>query len=327
MKDAIGVFAALGGRLAEFGRDEATARIAAQACLNNEWFTPHDVVRAATALTRDMLCRERLEAWAGRYPVPVAAPRRVLTILAGNIPLVGFYDLLCVLVAGHCCLVKPSSKDRVLTEWIVCQLREIDPCVPVGLYDGEAPVDAVIATGSDDTRRLFAARYAGIPSLLRGSRQSVAVLSGRETPQQMEGLADDIWAYSGLGCRSVSLVFLPEGMPLRLRVPETLNPRYRNDYLRSRALLRMTGRPFVDLDGAVAVEGRAFPDSLSRIAFSFYRNPAEVEQWLADHDSEVQCVVTECLAHPRRASFGCAQSPSLDDAPDQRDVLEFLSAL
>jgi len=327
MKDAIGVFAALGGRLAAFGRDEATARIVAQACRENEWFTPHDVERAAAALARDMLCRGRLEAWAGRYSVPVAAPRRVLTILAGNIPLVGFYDLLCVLVSGHRCLVKPSSKDRVLTEWIVGQLQQIDPDVPVELYDGSAPVDAVIATGSDDARRLFAARYAGIPSLLRGSRQSVAVLSGRETPQQMEGLADDIWAYSGLGCRSVSLVFLPEGMPLRLRVPETLNPLCRNDYLRSRALLRMTGRPFVDLGGAVAVEGRAFPDSLSRIAFSFYRDPAEVGQWLADHDAEVQCVVTECLAHPRRASFGCAQSPSLDDAPDQRDVLEFLSAL
>ena len=205
-------------------------------------------------------------------------------------------------------------------------LREIDPEVPVGFYDGSSPVDAVIATGSDNANRYFRTQYAGIPALLRGSRQSVAVLSGRETEAQLEGLADDIWAYSGLGCRSVSLLFVPEGYDLRLRMP-AVNEKYRNNYRQQKALLTMTGRPFRDLGSAVAVEERAFPAALSRIACSRYKTLGEVEAWLAQHDAELQCVVSECVSHGRRTRFGRAQSPALTDYPDDRDVIAFLAAL
>ena len=204
MKSAIELFSALGRRLADFGGDAPTQEVAERACRANGWFTPADVRRAVAAIADGMLRRDRLETWLAPYPVPVAVPRRVLVVMAGNIPLVGFFDLLCVLAAGHRCLVKPSAKDRVLTEYVVGMLRELDPEVPVGFCDGSSPVDAVIATGSDNANRYFRTQYAGIPALLRGSRQSVAVLSGRETEAQLEGLADDIWAYSGLGCRSVS---------------------------------------------------------------------------------------------------------------------------
>lgn len=327
MKDAIEVFATLGQRLVGFGDDERTARLINEACRANGWFTPHDIRRSVATLTRDMLQRPLLEAWIAPYPIPVATPRRVLVVMAGNIPLVGFFDLLCVAIAGHRCLVKPSSKDRLLVEYMVGALREIEPAFPVEIYDGTSPVDAVIATGSDDACRLFRSRYGGLPTLLRGSRQSVAVLSGRETQRQIDALAGDIWTYSGLGCRSVSLLFVPEGALPELHMPEDMNPKYRNDYLRSRALLTMTGRPFVDLGGAVAVEQRAFPASLGCVAYSCYRDLGEVVAWLAGHDAEVQCVVTECLPHPRRAAFGCAQSPALADWPDQRDVLAFLATL
>ena len=111
---------------------------------------------AVRAIACDMLQREKLEAWLANYPVlPVAEPRRVLVVMAGNIPLVGFFDLLCVLVSGHGCLVKPSAKDSVLMEHVVGLLREIDPSAPVRLYDGTSPVDAVIATGSDNANRYF----------------------------------------------------------------------------------------------------------------------------------------------------------------------------
>ncbi len=246
MKSAIELFSALGRRLADFGGDVPTQEVAERACRANGWFTPADVRRAVAAIADGMLRRDRLETWLAPYPVPVAVPRRVLVVMAGNIPLVGFFDLLCVLAAGHRCLVKPSAKDRVLTEYVVGMLRELDPEVPVGFYDGLSPVDAVIATGSDNANRYFRTQYAGIPALLRGSRQSVAVLSGRETEAQLEGLADDIWAYSGLGCRSVSLLFVPEGYDLRLRMP-AVNEKYRNNYRQQKALLTMTGRPFRDL--------------------------------------------------------------------------------
>lgn len=324
MKSAIELFSALGRRLADFGGDAPTQEVAERACRANGWFTPADVRRAVAAIADGMLRRDRLETWLAPYPVPVAVPRRVLVVMAGNIPLVGFFDLLCVLAAGHRCLVKPSAKDRVLTEYLVGMLRELDPEVPVGFYDGSSPVDAVIATGSDNANRYFRAQYAGIPALLRGNRQSVAVLGGRETPAQLTALADDIWAYSGLGCRSVSLLFLPEGYDLQLRMPE-VNVKYRNSYRQQKALLTMGGQPFRDLGAAVAVEERAFPAALSRINYSFYKSPAEVGAWLAAHDAGLQCVVSECIACRRRVDFGHAQSPGLTDYPDDRDVIEFLT--
>ena len=143
----------------------------------------------------------------------------------------------------------------------------------------------------------------------------------RENPYR---LADDIWAYSGLGCRSVSLLFVPEGYDLRLRMP-AVNEKYRNNYRQQKALLTMTGRPFRDLGSAVAVEERAFPAALSRIACSRYKTLGEVEAWLAQHDAELQCVVSECIACRRRVDFGHAQSPGLTDYPDNRDVIEFLT--
>ena len=327
MKDTLDLFSALGDRLKDFGGDAASRQVAERACRANGWFTPAEVCRAVRTLSRDMLQRPKLEHWLAAYPaLPAARPLDVLVVMAGNIPLVGFFDLLCVVIAGHRCLVKPSAKDRVLTEYVVGMLRELDPEVPVGFYDGSSPVDAVIATGSDNANRYFRTQYAGIPALLRGSRQSVAVLSGRETEAQLEGLADDIWAYSGLGCRSVSLLFVPEGYDLRLRMP-AVNEKYRNNYRQQKALLTMTGRPFRDLGSAVAVEERAFPAALSRIACSRYKTLGEVEAWLAQHDAELQCVVSECVSHGRRTGFGRAQSPALTDYPDDRDVIAFLAAL
>lgn len=327
MKNAIELFSELGVRLRGFGEVDATRAVADAACRANGWFTPAEVRRAVRALADDMLQREKLEAWLAAYPaVPVTQPRRVLVIMAGNIPLVGFFDLLCVVVSGHICFVKPSAKDSVLMEYVIGLLHELDASAPVGLYDGASSVDAVIATGSDNANRYFRARYGGIPSLLRGSRHSVAVLSGRETAQQLAGLADDIWAYSGLGCRSVSLVFMPEGCDLALEVP-SVNIKYKNNYRCARALLAMQDHPFVDLGSAVAVEQRAFPSALSQIAYTYYTSPDEVAAWLAEHDDELQCVVTDCVQHGRRAAFGCAQSPVLTDYPDDRDVIAWLAAL
>lgn len=326
MKTTVELFAALGCRLRDFGDDAATKAAAERACRANGWFTAADVRRAVGSIADDMLCREKLAEWLSHYLAPVAEARNVLVVMAGNIPLVGFFDLLCVVASGHRGLIKPSAKDTVLMEYVVGLLREIEPAIAVDFYNGTEPVDAVIATGSDNANRYFRAQYAGVPALLRGNRQSVAVLSGRETAEQLRGLADDIWAYSGLGCRSVSLVFLPQGVELNLQMPE-MNEKYRNNYRQTRALMTMNGRPFMDFGASAAVEQREFPATLSQISYSYYDTLAEVDEWLAAHDSELQCVVSECVAHSRRAGFGRAQSPAPADYPDDRDVMEFLVSL
>ncbi|MEG2614611.1 MAG: acyl-CoA reductase [Alistipes sp.] len=323
MKNAIDLFSELGERLMQFGSEAASRRAIEQARQANEWFTETDIRQAVNALRTEMLQRCKLEKWLAAYTLPVTSPRRVLVIMAGNIPLVGFYDLLCTIAAGDHCVVKPSSKDRVLMNYIIALLREINPGIAVSYYTDNEAIDAVIATGSGNANRYFKSHFATLPSLLRGSRQSVAVLSGEETKTQLQGLAQDVFAYAGLGCRNVSLLFVPRGHEVPLQIP-SMNPKYHNNYLQTKALLEMTNAPFRDLGGAVMVEQRDFSTALSQLNYAYYDHLSEVSAWLATHEQEVQCVVSTTLPHSRRVDFGQAQSPTLHDCPDERDVVDFL---
>lgn len=326
MKDAIALFSELGDRLRGFGEDSRSQEAIGRACHANAWFSPEDIRRAVATVADRMLQPDLLAAWLADYPAPSNAPKRVLVVMAGNIPLVGFFDLLCVVASGNRCLIKPSAKDTVLMAYVADLLREIEPQVPLAFDDGLEPVDAVIATGSDNAKRYFQARYADVPTLLRGHRQSVAVLSGGEAPEQLTGLADDIWAYSGLGCRNVSMIIAPYAHEMQLQIRD-VSCKYLNNYKQEKALLVMAGQPFQDLGGALLVEQRDFPSTLSRIAVWRYETLDEVYTWLAEHDDELQCVVSECVTHSRRVDFGAAQRPSLTDYPDDRDVMAFLAGL
>lgn len=326
MERMIELFAALGERLRSFGADAASRETAAAACRANGWFSVDEICRSMRTIASGMLQPKVLRDWLMRYPLPVRTPRRVLVVMAGNIPAVGFFDLLCVLCSGHACRYKPSTKDEVLMDFLAAELRRLAPDLPLKRYEASDPVDAVIATGSDQAARHFRARYAALPTLLRGSRQSVAVLSGRETSEQLAGLADDVWTYSGLGCRSVSLIFAPEGYEPLLQVPP-VNQKYKNNYRQQKALFRMAGKPFSDLGSALLVEQTGFPKPLSVVAIARYRSLDEVADWLRMHDREIQCVVTDALPHPRRAAFGWAQAPALTDWPDGIDLLAWLAAL
>lgn len=326
MKSAIELFSTLGKRLQDFEKNPHMQVVAQHACAANGWFSLSEINRAIHSLIEQMLQPELLQNWAKDYAIPVSQPQNILVIMAGNIPLVGFFDLLCVIASGHRCIVKPSSKDRILTDFIIEQLLTIDPDVPITRYDQNPRIDAVIATGGENANRYFRNHYANIPTLLRGNRQSVAVLSGKETDDQLIGLSDDIWAYSGLGCRNVSLLFIPEGYDLHLTMP-AVNKKYLNNYRQTRAILEMTGSPFRDLGAAVLVEKREFPTALSSICYTHYQDLAEVETWLAEHDNELQCVVSECVQHTRRCGFGMAQAPKLTDWPDGQDILRFLADL
>ncbi len=317
-------FVRLGERLATFGADDASREAIRRAVGANGWFTRAEIVRAVEAIRSEMLGRKELERWTGGYRLPVSRPLDVLVVMAGNIPLVGFYDLLCVLTSGHRCLVKPSSKDRVLIEYMVGELRAVDPSVAVRFDDGSVRPDAVIATGGDNAVRHFKARYGMIPTLLRGSRHSVAVLRGDETGEELHALADDVAAYSGLGCRSVSMIFLPEGYDLRWTLPEA-GRKLKNNFRQRRALLEMTGVPHTVSGDRILTESDTFPAALCEISLRRYRDLSEVAAWLDTRDGELQCVVTRALEHPRRVDFGRAQRPALEDAPDGRDVMAFLT--
>lgn len=317
------LFCALGRRLEALKPETEVVR---QAAAENPWFSPREICRAAGALAERMLVRERLTEWLARYPaLPAAVERRVRIVMAGNIPMVGFFDLLCVLAAGHRAVVKYSGKDRTMMRWVAGQLLEMEPELPLEEERGQE-TDAVIATGGENANRYFRTQYAGLPTLLRGSRQSVAVLAGDERPDELAGLADDLFAYSGLGCRNVSLLFVPRGFVPTLTVPP-MNEAYRSNYRQQKALLTVAGRSFTDLGGALLLEQSTFPAALSTIALATYDDLSEVERWIAEHDTEIQCVVSRCIGHSRRVDFGRAQSPGLTDYPDAADVMEFLSKI
>lgn len=328
MKRPLDIFVALGERLASFGEDAVSRAVMERAEAENGWFTAADVRYAVRAIREDMLRREKLEPWLASYGLPeavFATPKRVAIIMAGNIPLVGFFDLLCVVASGNHAAVKMASKDRVLMSYVIELLRDIEPEILLSEYVDE-PVDAVIATGSDNTNRYFRARFADVPSLLRGNRHSVAVLTGSESREELEALSEDIYRYSGLGCRNVSLIFAPEGCEVKLAEREVCR-KYANNLRQTRALLEMGCVPYEQSGCSVLVEGEEFSAQLSRINVVRYASLAEVGAWLEAHEEELQCVVSNSIEHSRRVAFGSAQRPTLMDYPDERDVMRFLQAL
>ena len=277
MNRLIEIFSELGRRLVGFGSDEPTQKVIAEAMAENEWFSAEDILMAVDAIRQEFLDEEKLSRWAEHYSP--TEQRRVAIIMAGNIPLVGFFDLLCAVIVGHRVAIKPSSKDRVLMNFIVEELRAIEAEIAIEQYDPTTEYDMVIATGGDEAARHFSRRYAHCPTLIRGSRHSVAVLAGDESKEEIEALQRDIFSYNGLGCRSVSLVMLPRGAELTIRPPK-MNRMYRGNYRHTRAMMALTAQAFKDLGECIAMERREFPQQISCVNYCYYDSLQEVEQWL-----------------------------------------------
>lgn len=305
----------------------------------NEWFTAGQVGHAVRALREELLQPERIERWLNAYPKPEGwQPGRVGIVMAGNLPLVGFADLAAAVGAGHRVAVKPASKDRALMEYVVRRLQRSGCPVETtdALRNGE--VDRVIATGSDTTRDYFARYFAGVPALLRGSRQSVAVLEGTETDEVWSGLAEDMLLYWGLGCRSVVRLFVPRGYDVqgladRIAAESPLRgeecPKYAACYRYARAMAAMSGAPWVDGGSFV---WRQLPmesgPTVPRIAEAFwseYDSPDELSAWLMRWERGLQCAAGAVPAgFPRRTAFGRTQRPGWSDYADGVDTMRFL---
>ena len=327
------IFAELGRRLARFGTDGSTRDVIRRAVAANPWFQAAGIEQAVRNIAENMLPAGTLREWLSLYPaLPIAEPKEVLVVMAGNIPFVGFQDLLCVLAAGYRAIVKPSSKDAVLMSYIAGELTDIAPGLPVSLYSGNETPGAVIAMGGDNAMTVLRERYAGVPVLLRGNRYSLAVVDGSETPEDMAGLSRDILSYSGLGCRNVSLVFVPRNYNIRVLKNAmsahagTVNPKYLNNYRQAKALLELNGMPFVDCGINVLVEEREFSAAVSCINYAFYDRLSEATDWVFEHDVETQCIAGN-IDHPRAVGFGRTQQPALTDYPDGCDTMKFLAGI
>lgn len=321
-------------------RGEKWRAVVREAGVENEWFTEGQVERAAAALREEMLAKERLEGWLAAYERPEGwRPGTVGIVMAGNLPLVGLADLVAVLAVGHAAVVKPSSKDRVLTEYVVRVLRE-GGC-PVEIVD-ELPaegLDGVIATGGDAACRYFAEAFAGVPALLRGSRQSVAVLDGTESDEALRGLAEDMFLYWGLGCRSVVRLFVPRGYEAR-GLAERLGgvpPFERSEMPRkfveccryARAMAAMEGAEWEDggyfVLRRVPLEAAPAAPKVAEACWSVYDSVEQVAGWLERHESKLQCAAGAVPpGFSRRVPLGRTQRPAWTDYADGVDTIRFL---
>ena len=318
MKHIVDIFSALGERFTRFGSDDASNRIIDEAIAANGWFTRTDIMRAVEAIRTEMHDREKLAAWLKNYTKAVE-PKRVAVIMAGNIPLVGFFDLLCVVAAGHECHVKPSSKDSVLMRYVVGQLRDIEPSVAIYDYSADVTYDMAIATGGDDANAYFREHFAGTRTLLRGSRHSVAVLNGNESAEELQALHNDITAYSGLGCRSVSMLFVPRGYVPDFKRGVAENAKLRRNIQAMRATLTIEGAEFWDAGAFIMRRGEDFAQSLAVVTLCEYSDIEDVKKWIEENTEHIQCVVSRT-----DIPFGRAQYPALTDYADGVDTMRFL---
>lgn len=296
----------------------------------NGWFTKENVRQSLFALG-EWLTEEKLTEWAAGYLFSKNS-KRVAVIMAGNIPLVGFHDFLCVLVSGHKVVAKLSSDDKSLLPALGEHLIQFVPELKVRMSFSTGrigEIDAVIATGSNNSIKYFEQYFGKYPHIFRRNRTSLAVLDGSESPEEIEALGQDIFAYFGLGCRNVSQLLVPqdyhldrffEGIVSHFDVVN--NNKYGNNYDYNKAVYLLNQLPLLDNNFVLLRESEALFSPLAMVHYQRYQSEADVEAYLAEHRDELQVVVGH-----KYASFGSAQRPSLTDYADGVDVMAWLESI
>ena len=335
-------FVKLGEVLRDPSRKADREEAAYRANSKNNWFNPDNVQRALDAIANQMLTREALTNWVSNYPAEPAEPRWVGVVMAGNIPAVGFHDLLCVLISGHKLLAKLSSLDEFLIQFLIHTLIELEPAFAerVKVVERLNDADAFIATGSDNTARYFTYYFAKKPNIIRHNRSSVAVLTGDETPEQLALLGDDILSYFGLGCRNVSTLFVPadyDGQSFSFTpLLHTLEPRsteflsqhkYSNNYDYNRSIYLVNRVDHLDNGFLMIAEQPGLVSPISVVHYQKYHDLAHLKTLLATHADKIQVVASAKGWYAGSVPFGDTQRPALTDYADGVDTMAFLASL
>lgn len=331
----VAALASLGDSLKAAMNDEALIH---RASTYNQWFTP-EFQKQAFSSWSDSLKIENLHTWLSAYRLENqnVEAKTVAIIMAGNIPLVGLHDLISVLACGHKAFVKPSSDDTVLMEWVIKELKRIEPGFETLIQISEErqmkDFDAVIATGSNNSFRYFEYYFKSKPSLLRKNRNSIAVLSGHESKESLELLADDVFQYFGLGCRNVSKVLVPKDFfvdPMFEafeKYKEHINHnKYANNYTYHKAIFLMNLTAHLDNNFLLFKQDEKIASPLGVLLFDYYENIDQVKEYIKKHEEEIQCVVSE-MEIDNAVPFGQAQYPKLNDYADGVDTIGFLMNL
>jgi len=327
--DRISAFKNLGNKLRELPQEDMT-NMAHEAMIHNGWFDQESVKKAIQGIAY-LLEEEKLKQWTSAYKLEPEVPKIVGVVMAGNIPLVGFHDLLCILLSGHIAAIKLSSKDEVLMKKMIEWIIDIEPKFrkSIDIREKLDNVDAVIATGSDNTARYFEYYFRSMPNIIRKNRTAVAVLDGTETEEEIKALGNDIFSYFGLGCRNVSKIYTPKGFEVTSLFPHwesyqdiIHHHKYRNNYDYYKSIFLVNKDPHLDTGFLLlkSVDDMVSPTSV--LYHQVYENKDALQGVLAHHKEKIQCVVGHGYV-----PFGNAQHPEPWDYADGVDVLDFLDRL
>jgi hypothetical protein len=317
------------------GHDEYLDATIKRTAIHNPWFTEPNQQKAIQAIAEQMLVEEKLVAWLSAYPIAEQTDARWIgLVMAGNLPLVGFHDLLCVFAAGHRARVKLSEKDPYLLPAVLRALQRIDPRTEAyfDVTDRLQDFAAIIATGSNNSARYFQAYFGQYPHIIRRNRNAVAVLTGQETAAELHALGRDIFDYFGLGCRNVSKLYLPEGYnfdplleALHAYREIILHTKYKNNFDYNYALFLLNKVDFKANGCILLREDGSLQSPIAGLYYEYYREEAELAQELLSREAEIQLVVSSlALPEIKVFGFGEAQQPALDDYADGVDTMAFL---
>ena len=307
---------------------------------HNPWFTPANVQQAIASLGK-MLNASRLSQWLVPYQNSLKNTtdnhKTVAVVMAGNLPLVGFHDFLCVLMSGHRILAKVSSQDPQLPVAVGRLLAAIEPGFDDAMQFTEAPIknfDAVIATGSNNSSRYFDYYFGKYPHIIRRNRSSAAVLTGRESQQELSALGKDVFSYFGLGCRNVSFLMIPQDFGLE-RLHHAWQPyasvidhhKYANNYDYQKATVLINNTPHFDTGFCLLQEKTSLVSPISVVHYQRYSQPQTPEEFFQKQKEQIQCVTASDGLQIKTADpipFGKSQQPELWDYADGVDTISFL---
>lgn len=303
----------------------------------NPWFIPEFTRHAIESIADQYLDEEKFVSWRDAYPVHSGPPKKIGIVMAGNVPLVGFHDLISVLASGHHAQIKLSEKDSVLSRFITDEWIKIEPALATRISYTEKleQYDAVIATGSNNSARYFEYYFRNHPHILRRNRNGVAVLTGKEKASDLKELSKDIFLYFGLGCRNVSKVYVPEeydfsGWEEAISEWKYLGEhnKYKNNLDYNLAIYMINRVPHIDLGHLVLKEDNMIASRIGTVYYSYYRSVKHLASELEKRREEIQCLVSvDPVDNWEHIKPGLTQYPSLNQYADGVDTMKFLTSL
>ncbi len=302
----------------------------------NNWFTIENTKKSLNAIADYYLNQDLLTQWIELYEIPdkPETVKSIGVIMAGNIPAVGFHDMMAIVLSGHACVAKLSSQDSYLMTTLIEKLLEINPNLEIRIADKMNEVDALIATGSDNSARYFEYYFRSKPHIIRKNRTSVAILNGNETEADFLNLGKDITDYYGLGCRNISKMYVPSTYDFTKYYDaiESLGDifyhnKYKNNYDYNKSIFLVNMMPHFDNGFMILAPSEALVSPISVIFYEEYKSEQDLNQIIEANKDKIQCIASKNSWFEKSVNFGDAQKPKLWDYADGVDTMAFLLSL